>query len=203
MPSALAPSATIQALSVTLRHCTRDAHVRAERVFIKAAKARPGSGPDLLMALNHGLASWLDGASGALEEPRLAAEMRVFVDAVLEAHLADPGRDDGGAGPPHLSIARPVLAGEAEVAGAAYAICGSTLGASVLADAWRDDTRPHWVRFCAASRSLERRWPAFSAALDAWGLRHGPCGEAGALAGAVRAFDHAGALVAALAPSHA
>jgi heme oxygenase len=181
-------------LSAALRAGTRAAHAAAEKRFVRAAKAVPGSGPRLLMGLNLGLVSWLDRAAPMLPPGRLRDEPGVFTGAVLEAHA-----DGAGAGPsPGPDLADPALSHPDEIAGAAYAICGSTLGASVLADAWRDETDARWVRFCAASRALERRWPLFAAALDDWG---GTCDEPArriVLSGADRAFAHAGALVDAL-----
>lgn len=190
MSSAVAPSKN--PLSLELRLRTREAHAAAERVFVRAAKASPGSGPELLMELNLGLVRWLDGLSAAVAHRALAREIRVFVDTVLEAH------DDAPHAPAPPS---PALAREAEIAGAAYAVCGSALGAAVLADAWRSETGARWVRFCAASRALERRWPLFSAALDDFADRAGPDAETEALAGATTAFDHARALVGALVAS--
>lgn len=179
-------------LSATLRAETRAAHAAAEKRFVRAAKAERGSGPRLLMGLNLGLVSWLDRATHALPPGRLRDEIGVFAAAVLEAHAAP------APGPAGAVLADPVLADPAEVAGAAYAVCGSTLGASVLADAWRDETDARWVRFCAASRALERRWPLFAAALDDWGDAHDQSARRAASTGADRAFAHAGALVDAL-----
>lgn len=176
-------------LSAVLRHETRSAHAAAEKIFVRAAKARPGSGPSLLMGLNLGLVSWLERCARSLPAGRLRDEIGVFTAAVLDAHGdGRPAADDA-----------PALAEEAAIVGAAYAVCGSTLGASVLADAWRDERDPRWVRFCAASRALERRWPLFAAALDEWGATHGEADEHDVLAGAHDAFAHAGALVATLA----
>lgn len=198
MSSAVAPVQYPPNLSATLRQQTRDAHARAERVFVLAAKARRGSGPDLLMGLNHGLAAWLRDVSLALPPGPLTDEIHAFVEAVL---------DERGPAPSDLP-SPPALDGEEAVVGAAYAVCGSALGAAVLADAWRDDLREPWLRFCTTSRALGLRWPSFSAALDAWGgtLRDPPgafpeARETIVLDGARRAFDHAGAIVATLAPS--
>lgn len=176
-------------LSAVLRLETRAAHAEAEKRFVKAAKARPGSGPSLLMALNLGLVSWLERAARRLPPGRLRDEIDVFASAVLDAHGADsPVEADEHA-----------LANEAAIIGAAYAVCGSTLGASVLADAWREESDPRWVRFCGASRALERRWPLFAAALDEWGGTHGETDTRAAIAGAQEAFARAGALVATIA----
>jgi len=180
-------------LSTRLRAGTRAAHAAAEKRFVRAAKAEPGSGPRLLMGLNLGLVSWLDRAAHVLAPGRLRDETGVFTAAVLEAHSGGDAAED------RPLLDDPVLDGPAEVVGAAYAICGSTLGASVLADAWRHETDPRWVRFCAASRALERRWPLFAAALDDWGGVLGEPPRSAVLAGADRAFAHAGALVDALA----
>jgi heme oxygenase len=176
-------------LSSLLRAETRAAHAAAEKRFVRAAKARPGSGPFLLMALNLGLVAWLERAAQRLPPGRLREEIGVFAAAVLEAHGAGP---EGGGD-------APVLVDEAAIVGAAYAVCGSTLGASVLADAWREERDPRWIRFCAASRALERRWPLFAAALDEWGGARAQAEAHAAVAGARDAFAHAGALVAALA----
>lgn len=191
MSSAAAP--LMKPLSASLRLRTREAHAAAEKVFVRATKTSPVGGPALLMDLNLGLVRWLDDLSPGVSHEALAREIRVFVDTVREAH------DDTVAA---TAPQAPTLGREAEIAGAAYAICGSALGAAALADAWRGETGARWVRFCAASRTLERRWPLFSAALDAFADMAGPDAEAEALTGANTAFDHARALVGALVAPH-
>lgn len=183
-------------LSAALRAETRGAHAAAEKRFVRAAKARPGSGPRLLMGLNFGLVSWLARAAQELPPGRLREEIAVFTGAVLDAHAAPAAGAPEG---PGAALADPDLRSPAEIAGAAYAVCGSTLGASVLADAWRDETDARWLRFCAASRALERRWPLLAAALDDWGDAHDDAARRAAASGADRAFIHAGALVGVLA----
>ncbi|WP_188915244.1 hypothetical protein [Salinarimonas ramus] len=182
-----------------LRQETKTAHAAAERVFVRAVKEAAKelgedaatAGPTLLVALNGSLVAWLGTAVPRLVPGLFATEIALFVAAAGAAHSRSTTS-------PRLPAPR--LDDEAEIVGAAYAVCGSALGGAALATLWRDATAPGWAGFCAVSRTLEERWPAFRDALDRWGEAADDAARAAALEGALRAFDHAGALVSLLSP---
>lgn len=179
-------------LALLLKQETRAAHLEAERVFVRAVKdGGADAGPVHLMRLNVALVAWLTReakARASMSSP-LFSEIAAFVaiiDAARSPTLAMPPVPQG-----------PALAGEEEIAGAAYAVCGSFLGAAALARGWGTASVPGFSAFCAASSTLEHRWPAFRDALDAFG--HARAGRADrAVIGAERAFAYARDVVGAL-----
>lgn len=179
-------------LALLLKEETRAAHLEAERVFVRAVKeGGPDAGPAHLMRLNVALVAWLtrEAQARATNPSPLAAEIAAFVaiiDAARSPALAMPPLPPG-----------PALAGEEEIAGAAYAVCGSFLGAAALARGWGTGSVPGFAAFCAASATLEHRWPAFRQALDAFGHAHAGRAER-AVIGAERAFAYAREVVATL-----
>ncbi|MFN3686916.1 hypothetical protein [Salinarimonas sp.] len=180
-------------LARLLKDETRAAHLEAERVFVRAVKEGGlDAGPAHLMGLNVALVAWLTREARAVAPSPLAAEIAEFVavvDAARAPALAMPPLPPG-----------PALESEEEIAGAAYAVCGSFLGAAALARGWGTGSVPGFAAFCAASATLERRWPAFRQALDAFGRAHAGCAQH-AVIGAERAFAYAREVVATLGES--
>lgn len=183
-------------LSAALREETRAAHLEAERVFVRAVKeaGREDAGPLYLMHLNEALVRWLADEAHALPPTPIRDEIADFLATI------DAARPAATVAPLLVPIPLgPALDGPQEIVGAAYAVCGSFLGAAALGRGWSAAAVPGFAAFCAASRRLEGRWPGFQQALDAFGDAPDTSratSRAHMRAGAERAFGYARLVVA-------